>query len=195
MITFECPRCRNNLSVPDDKKGLRGKCPNCNSIINVPMYSANTLIFDNEECTIKSNVLRKLYEETINLLEKEDLLLNHKIEPPEKDNQITFITLKTGKYNHRKQLIYLLLKESEIDIYSKCERIINHTIAFIVLRLAKQLPYCRFFIDEDNDDMLIANWSIANPANISPAFLRSVLVQLARGADAIEAALSDVDGY
>jgi hypothetical protein len=40
MITFACTTCRQTLSVPEANGGKKGKCPQCGSIIDIPMTSA-----------------------------------------------------------------------------------------------------------------------------------------------------------
>jgi hypothetical protein len=40
MITFTCANCRQTLSVPEANAGKKGKCPQCGSIVDIPMTTA-----------------------------------------------------------------------------------------------------------------------------------------------------------
>jgi hypothetical protein len=39
MITFTCPHCQQSLTVPDDSAGKKGKCPQCQNIVDIPVTS------------------------------------------------------------------------------------------------------------------------------------------------------------
>lgn len=39
MIQFDCPQCGKTLKVKDSLSGKRGKCPHCNSAVEVPAKS------------------------------------------------------------------------------------------------------------------------------------------------------------
>ena len=36
MITFNCPKCKDSLSVPDSQQGLTEQCPSCKNVCSVP---------------------------------------------------------------------------------------------------------------------------------------------------------------
>jgi phage FluMu protein Com len=39
MITFRCEHCNEELSVPDNTAGKKGKCPHCGKIVQIPTAS------------------------------------------------------------------------------------------------------------------------------------------------------------
>ena len=44
-ITFHCP-CGNEMTVSEEMKGKRGKCPSCGRLLKVPEQSVTELVFD-----------------------------------------------------------------------------------------------------------------------------------------------------
>ena len=40
MITFMCVHCNEELKVPDNTAGKRGKCPHCGKVVQIPMQAA-----------------------------------------------------------------------------------------------------------------------------------------------------------
>ena len=60
-IDFKCPGCGNEMTVPDNMKGKRGKCPSCGRLITVPEKSSHSLVmFD--DGYFKSPRLNQLFQ-------------------------------------------------------------------------------------------------------------------------------------
>src|SRR5262245_24539082 len=39
MITFMCVHCNEELKVPDNTAGKRGKCPHCGKVVQIPQQA------------------------------------------------------------------------------------------------------------------------------------------------------------
>ena len=35
-VTFKCSKCNETLVAPRDKAGMKGQCPNCGEVLEVP---------------------------------------------------------------------------------------------------------------------------------------------------------------
>ncbi len=57
MIRFRCEQCGNNIGVPDQSAGRRGKCPKCGNNVIVPDKSA-TIEFKCRNCGLKISIPR-----------------------------------------------------------------------------------------------------------------------------------------
>ena len=60
MINFRCKTCGNEMEAEDSRKGMKGKCPLCSTIIIVPAHSGKSLIFDEDRTGYGETIVQKL---------------------------------------------------------------------------------------------------------------------------------------
>jgi DNA-directed RNA polymerase subunit RPC12/RpoP len=60
MINFKCKTCGNEMEAEDNRKGVKGKCPVCSTIIIVPAHSEKNLIFDEDRTRFSETIVQKL---------------------------------------------------------------------------------------------------------------------------------------
>jgi len=150
MIEFRCKACGREYKVSQDKAGHKGKCPNCHSVIIVPLQSDNQLIFDQKELTCREPRLQELYETLV--LKMGNKIRNHAIN---EGRHLTF-EIETDDYGTRSQCVSVGTffedenPEKLFFIYSKVGAIDNSDSAVLALRVAEAFPFANFALNDDH---------------------------------------------
>ena len=106
MINFTCKTCGNEMEAEDSRKGMKGKCPLCNTGMTVPAYSQRSLIFDEDRTghgeTIVQNLVRKVHEK------HGDKIIKYSV-VKDKENAISF-QLRTDSHGERSQWVSVFIE-------------------------------------------------------------------------------------
>jgi hypothetical protein len=152
LIEIICSGCQKELQVPEENRGMKGKCPNCNSIITVPEYSSDTLIFEEAALRCNNEKLQELYDYLIN--ESSVPKLRHKISETKTGNDVIVLTVKTGKYKTRKHgLIITVIPDIPNEGMGEFVSIMTHIGSItdndiLPYLLAKNMQFVRIWILE-----------------------------------------------
>ena len=117
-INFKC-HCGNEMTVSDEMKGKRGKCPECGRLVTVPDYSSNSLVVS-DNGYFKSPRLNQLF---LDFLDKhDDDIKNCRIlDDIDKDTEGAVLEIYTR--GGRTQIVRLYrIKLDEMDV------LVSHTV-------------------------------------------------------------------
>jgi hypothetical protein len=99
MINFKCKTCGNEMEAEESRKGMKGKCPVCSTVIIVPAHCQRSLIFDEDRTghneTLVQNLVRKVHEKHGDKIIKYNVL---------KEDAIAF-QLRTDSHGERSQWV------------------------------------------------------------------------------------------
>jgi hypothetical protein len=191
--------CGNEMNVDDSMRGKRGKCPKCKSLILVPEFTEDEMIFDDEDIYGTYAETKLLYDQ-LNLKYKKriDYIRINSFEDNNDcmTDSIT-LTLKTGKYNERTQTVMMctmqegenpardmLIWSSVGDIY-----ILDDIDYPDILRLIRD-PKINIYI---NDDDVLQVHAIGSLSNDEIERTSDLIVNVAVIADLLEKMHSDSD--
>ena len=100
MIHFRCKTCGNEMEAEDSRKGMKGRCPVCSTIILVPAHSEKSLIFDEDRTSHDETIVQKLIR---NVHEKYgDEIIKYSVV---KDNEEVVFQLRTDGHGGRSQSV------------------------------------------------------------------------------------------
>lgn len=155
-----CESCTNVMNVDESMRGKRGKCPKCKSLILVPEYDEDSLIFDDEN-------LCGYYEQTRNIVDflntafaKKILRLSVNTEKREDNTYYDgiILTIKTGEYLSRTQtgiIISELNSENVHTLYvSTSVGDVSHFSEDDYVTILKNVDSPRISVNLDSDDTL-----------------------------------------
>lgn len=192
MIEFQCRQCGKELKVDRSKIGLRGKCPNCSSILVVPNVSSsgNQLIFVENDDFFADKRLNTFYKQFFAKFEK--AIYSHQI-TTEKRGDCARFEFATGL--RRSQLVWLInfkndKDESCVGIFSIVGKITLMNSAVHALQRVDMFAPYGISLDDENQLILTASMKVSNLDQ--ELFDRSV-VMVATKADELEEALFGVD--
>jgi len=157
MITFNCPGCQTELTVPEEKMGIKGKCPKCKTIVEVPKYSVDTPIFDEAEMKFKNHLFQELYKYLLN--NSAVPLKRHRVDEVLGGDNLELV-VETGAYKERTQKVSVYLTEvatstEEVGTVDGCI-CMNSSVgtllpdaSHLILHAAYWKPFCRLIAKEN----------------------------------------------
>jgi hypothetical protein len=147
MIEFSCKVCSREFKVDEEKAGMRGKCPKCNAILEVPLISESSMIFDEIEMSCDDQTLQDIYD---GIMENApNLILNHSII----ERKMIRMTISTN--NGRKQIVCLARTDEEshenrhLIILSTVGNLTEEEQYFTALRIANSDPFVNVCLDDE----------------------------------------------
>lgn len=158
MITLECVGCKTELKVPENRVGLKGKCPKCKAIITVPEHSEDTLIFDEAEVSCENKELQRLYaylvDESPVQVKKHNIL---------EDNHLA-LEIVTGQYETRTQNVSVNILSTgfgEFLQFITCVGTITEPeSAVFALRAAFSELFCRPILSDKNELLVVSEMKL-----------------------------------
>jgi DNA-directed RNA polymerase subunit RPC12/RpoP len=119
MINFKCKTCGNEMEAEDSRKGMKGKCPVCGTVIIVPAHSQRSLIFDEDRTgyteNIVQNLVRKVHEK------HGDKIINYSV-VRDKEDAVVF-KFRTDSHDERSQSVSIFV-ESPIQNLSEHKSVV-----------------------------------------------------------------------
>lgn len=199
-MKITCEACFNIMNVDDSMRGKKGKCPRCKSLVSVPEFTEDELIFDADDIYGKYPETQSLYEKMNEKYGKRIVSVHINTLESDDDNRsfdgITMV-IKTGKYNDRSQTVTMIT--CKLDDNPAGELFIVSSVGDIDLmdeidypELLRVVINPKITISISDDDIL----QIRSLASLSKNELDrtcDIIVDIANLADNLEKLYSDSD--
>lgn len=124
MINFKCKTCGNEMEAEDSRKGTKGRCPVCNTVIIVPAHSQRSLIFDEDRTgyseNIAQNLIRKVHEK------HGDKIIKYSV-VKDKEDAIVF-ELRTDCQGERTQSVIICIEPPIHNLFEQRSVVVSSKI-------------------------------------------------------------------
>jgi len=198
MIQFKCNACGNEMEAEDSKKGMKGKCPLCSTVMAVPAYSQRSLIFDEDRTghseTIVQNLVRKVHEKHGDQIVKYNAV-------KDRENALVF-QLRTDSHGERCQWVSVSIEPRIQNLFEHKSVVVSSKIgdlSFVedkdglieLIKTVDSFHFLNLHINKNNEAEVVFRGPFTT-TNVS--VLADMIALVAHCADNIES-LTGTDNY